>query len=520
MRGPSGNGSGASHSIWSGDVHTPSTSPLGRDVSTDVCVVGAGLAGLTTAYLLTREGRQVTVIDDGPIGGGETSRTTAHLTNVIDDRYSDIEKLHGEIGARITAASHTEAIDVIEQIVAEEDIQCDFERLDAYLFTPPGDSASVLERELVAARRAGLGDVEMVQRVPLASFDTGPALRFPRQGQFHPLQYIAALARAVVRERGSIYTGTHATKIAEGPPPRVETEHGAVITARSIVVATNTPVHHLVKFHTKQAAYRTFVVAGRVPRGSVTRALYYDTPWPYHYARLHRMAASQEELLIVGGEDHKTGQHDDSERRWSRLETWARERFPMLGTIEHRWSGQVIEPVDAVAYIGRDPDARNIYVVTGDSGMGMTHSTIAGLLITDLIQGRDNPWRHLYDPSRVTFRAVGEFARENLNVAVQYLDHLKIWEDGDGHYIPRGGAAVVRRGLHMVAIYRDGAGVLHERSATCPHLGCVVAWNRAEKTWDCPCHGSRFDPHGRVLNGPAIADLNPVEAPEKSHRQP
>lgn len=331
---------------------------LAKGEHADVCIVGAGIAGLTTAYLLGRAGKSVVVLDDGPIVSGETERTTAHLVTALDDRYFELERLHGQKGAHLAAQSHAAAIDQIERIVAEEKIDCDFERLDGYLFVSPGS-----------------------------------------------------------------------------------------------------------------------------------------------------------ELLIVGGEDHKTGQADDAEDRYSRLEQWARARFPMMGEIKFCWSGQVMESIDGLAFIGPNPkDKKNVYIVTGDSGNGMTHGTIAGMLLTDLIQGRENAWASLYDPSRKTLSAAARFAKETLNMAVQYTDWVTAGDVKQDVAIVPGAGGVVRRGLKKIAVYCDEAGILHECSAVCPHLGGIVAWNHSEKTWDCPCHGSRFDKFGKVVNGPANTNLPAVEA--------
>ncbi len=508
---------GRSVSIWMATATVPTFPTLAKNEHADVCIVGAGIAGLTTAYLLGRAGKPAVVVDDGPIVSGETERTTAHLTTALDDRYFELERLHGETGARLAAESHAAAIDTIERIVAEEGIPCDFGRLDGYLFAPPEESSGLLDRELDAAHRAGLTHVRMALRSPLVSFDTGPALRFPRQAQFHPVKYLAALAQAIVRDGGRIYTHTHATKIEGGAPARIETRKGPVITADAVVVATNTPVNDLLAIHTKQSAYRTFVIGAVVPPGSVAKALYWDTSDPYHYVRVQPLPAGPSpavarDLLIVGGEDHKTGQADDAEDRYLALEQWARARFPMMQEISFRWSGQVMEPVDGLAFIGRNPlDRENVYIATGDSGNGITHGTIAGMLLTDLIQGRGNAWASLYDPSRKTLGALARFAGENLNVAAQYADWLTAGDvDGDAA-VPPGTGAVVRRGLTKAAVYCDDAGQLHECSAICPHLGGIVAWNHSEKSWDCPCHGSRFNKFGKALNGPANTDLSPAE---------
>jgi glycine/D-amino acid oxidase-like deaminating enzyme/nitrite reductase/ring-hydroxylating ferredoxin subunit len=507
--------SGATRSVWMSVPPIPSLPRIEADQRVRVCVIGAGMAGLSTAYFLTREGAEVLVVDDGPIAGGETSRTTAHVTCVLDDRFHWIEQVHGERGLALATESHAAAIDAIESIAREERIDCDFTRLDGYLFAPPGDSPDELDREFEAARRAGLSGVEWVDGAPFAAFRTGRCLRFPDQGQFHPLRYLAGLSDAIRNRGGSIHRDTHVAGIEDGTPVRVRTREGFTITADHVVVATNTPVHTRIKIHTKQAPYRTFVVALRVDDGSAVRALYWDTPHPYHYVRLQRLRPEEGggEVLIVGGEDHKTGQKDDADERWARLESWTRERFPMAQEVLYRWSGQVFETIDGLAYIGRDREG--VYLATGDSGMGMTHGTIAGMLLSDLILGRDNRWESLYDPDRKSLRAAGAFAKENLNVVAQYADHLSGGDVSSTEEIGLGAGAVIRDGLKKIAVYRDRDGSVHARSAVCPHMGCVVAWNSAERTWDCPCHGSRFDRYGRVITGPANVDLETVDVPEE-----
>jgi glycine/D-amino acid oxidase-like deaminating enzyme/nitrite reductase/ring-hydroxylating ferredoxin subunit len=510
---------GQTVSLWMETAALPEFPSLTGDVEADVCVVGAGIAGLMTAYLLGREGRSVVVIDDGPIAGGQTQRTTAHLSNAIDRRYVNIERLHGEEGARLTAQSHSRAIDLLESIVSEEEIECDFERLDGYLFLAPEHSPDLLDAELAAARRAGLGEVERIEQLPPPAFESGPCLCFPRQAQFHILKFLHGLVRAIQRDGGRIFTGAHAVKIEDGTPARVEVESGQRIVAGDVVVATHTPVNDRVAIHTKQAAYITYVIGALVPKGSVARALYWDTEDPYHYVRLHSLSSAQHDVLIVGGEDHKTGQEKAPSARFDRLEAWARERFPMIQEVRFRWSGQIMESIDGLAYIGLNPGDAHVCVVTGDSGMGVTHGTIAARLLTDRIAGRENPYSALYEPSRKTLRAAPTFATENLNVVQQYAQWVTPGEVGSlDAILPRQGA-VLRQGLSKIAVYRDEEGELHMCSAVCPHLGCIVEWNSAESTWDCPCHGSRFDRFGKVFEGPANVDLSPAEvaAGERKH---
>ena len=379
---------GATTPIWLETAAVDSKPTLPRQVQADVCVVGAGIAGLTTAYLLAREGRSVVVIDDGGIGSGETSRTTAHLVSALDDRYFEIERLHGETGARLAAESHSQAIDRIETIVRDEGIACEFERLDGYLFVQKGEDPEDLDREREAATRARL-EVELLPRVPGLDFNTGPCLRFARQAQFHPMRYLDGLVQAIEARDGRVYTGSHVSVFEDGVPCRIETTDGCRVTSDAIVVATNTPVNDRVTIHTKQAAYRTYVVGLAIQRDVVPRALFWDTGDPYHYVRLAR-GAGGEDVLIVGGEDHKTGQADDADERFTRLVEWSRGRFPATSRVLYRWSGQVMEPIDSLAFIGRNPGDRHTYIATGDSGNGMTHGTIAGILLTDLIVGREN----------------------------------------------------------------------------------------------------------------------------------
>ncbi len=500
-----------SQSVWEVTHPQRQYPPLTGTVETDVCVVGAGLAGMTTAYLLAKEGRRVVVLDDNGVGGGETGQTTAHLVSANDDYFHVLEKAHGEDGARLIYGSHHAAIVRIGDIVRDEGIECDFERVDGYWFLEQGDSPDLLTKEFDAARRAG-AEVELLDRIPEVPFTSGPALRFAGQGQFHPLKYIEGLARCIERLGGRICTGNHVTDIAGGSSARVAGQNFEV-RAAAVVVCTNAPVVDRVAIHTKQAPYRTFVIAGPVPRGSIRHVLMWDTLEPYHYVRVAPIDEDAgHEMLIVGGEDHKTGHRDDAEARFALLEAWAREHYPMLDRVERRWSGQVMEPVDYIAFIGRDPGGeQNVYVATGDSGQGMTHSTIAGMLITDLIAGRPNPWAALYEPGRkpLSTDAIKEWVNENLDVGAQYIDLLPGagTDASDTAGVACGEGAIVQRGASKVAAYRDDDGSLIEVSALCTHLGCVVQWNSLERSWDCPCHGSRFAPNGEVLNGPAITPL-------------
>jgi glycine/D-amino acid oxidase-like deaminating enzyme/nitrite reductase/ring-hydroxylating ferredoxin subunit len=496
------------------DRAMPAYPSLTKEAEADVCIIGAGISGLTTAYLLAREKKKVIVLESGILCRGETSRTTAHLAFALDDRFTKLENIHGEEGARKAAQSHMAAIDTIERIIAELGIDADFTRLDGYLFAPPHGNKQELQEELEAAKRAGIEDVTFVEKAPIPNFDTERCLRFPRQGQFHPLKYLTGVAKGIAAHGGEIYEHSHASDIEDGEMVTVRTRGGGVVHAKNLVIATNAPVHDSFAVYTKQAPYRTYVVAFEIPKGSVPEALYWDTVDPYHYVRIQ----SQDEktdLLIVGGEDHKTGQSEDMEQRYRQLEEWTAKRFPVGEKAAMRWSGQVMETVDGLAMIGHNPlDKANVYIATGDSGHGMTHGTIAGMILSDLILGRENPWADLYSPGRmrVSGETLKEFTEENANVAKQYIeDHLTNHAVTSADDIKPGQGGIVLHDGKKIALFRDEAGKQHRKSAVCPHLGCIVHWNPGEQSWDCPCHGSRYDATGEVLNGPTIAPLGEVD---------
>lgn len=499
--------------IWRASVPPlESDGVLGADKQADVCIIGAGITGLTTAYLLLQEGRSVTVLDDGPVGGGETQHTSAHLSSVLDRSYLQIERMRGIEAAQRAGMSHRAAINCIERIILDEGIECGFERVHGFLFGEENEE-SRLDEEYAAAQRAGVPGVTKMDQIPgLLIWKKG--IRFADQAQFHPLQYLAGLAEAVRRSGGHIYTGTHADRIRAGNHPSVTTAQGHTVRCRQIVVATHSPVHTLLSIHLKQAPYRSYVTALRLDVPGVEKGLYWDLQDPFHYVRVERRGG--EDFLIVGGEDHKTGQADDAARRFWRLENWARARFPIqAGPAAYHWSGQLMETPDGLAYIGPTPRQKNVYLATGDCGNGLTHGTVAGMLLTDLLSGRKNEWSELYSPSRRPIRAFRRAASEALNATRQYRDWFKRGSDQELWSIPVGAGKIIQRNLTQIAVHHHPEGVFHFCSAVCPHLGGVVRWNTSESSWDCPCHGSRFDAEGRVLNGPAnknLAPWPPVEA--------
>ncbi|RUT72518.1 FAD-dependent oxidoreductase [Flavobacterium cupreum] len=509
--------SGENVSYWIDSTPIIAFDKPDRDIQTEVLIIGGGISGLTTAYQLAKAGKKVTVVEDGFIGSGETGRTTAHLTAALDDRYYFLEETFGKEAAKLAAESHTAAVDEIEKNVTDLQIDCSFRRVNGYLFLHPTDKEKNLHKEFEATRNAGLPTELLASTPSLAGGDTMECLAFYNQAQFHVLQYLKALADAFVSLGGQIFTEARAEDITkEGAKV-----NGFTFSAQDIVVATNSPVNDTLTMHTKQAAYRTYVIAGKIPKGKLPYSLWWDTgdadsKWvsqPYHYVRVEDFD-EQYDLLISGGEDHKTGQADEEgiseSQRYERLESWTRTYFPMLEEISYTWSGQVMEPVDSLGFMGKNPGDDNIYIITGDSGNGMTHGTIGAMIISDAILGIKNKWEDLYSPSRITMKTTGDFVREAGNMAAQYLDWISASDLKNTSDLGAGEGGVLSSGLKKIAVYRDYDNSLRAFSAVCPHLGCIVQWNNDEKSFDCPCHGSRFSCDGTLTNGPAKTDLSKI----------
>ncbi len=518
--------SGENKSFWISTVEPLVFEKLQDNIETDVLVIGGGISGLTTAYCLLKSGQNVVLVEDGYIGSGETGRTTAHLSSALDDHYSELEKLFGKEKSRLAAESHTAAINFIEKTIARERIECHFKRVNGYFFLSGNDKHETIEKEYRATIDAGLKTVLLAQLPGIFASGDESCILFPDQGQFHPMKYLRGLAGAVIINGGRIFTETRAEEIDKNGA----TANGYTIKARSIVVATNTPINDLVTMHTKQYPYRTYVIAASIPKGSLPYSLWWDTgdknsKWeskPYHYIRVEELDDAHD-LVIVGGEDHRVGQADSEgitpAERYDLLYNWARERGLHINNILYKWSGQIMEPIDSLAFIGKNPGDENIYIITGDSGNGMTHGTIGGLLITDLINGKDNPWKELYDPSRISVKSAGEFLKEAGNMAAQYSDWVKKGDIESEYDLRAGEGGILSSGLKKYAVYRDDTGNLHTCTAVCPHLGGILTWNNDEKSFDCPVHGSRFTAEGKVINGPAISDLEKEEIKEEARKR-
>ena len=498
-----------SRSLWM-DVEVAADAPmLDRAASADTVIIGGGIAGLSTAYELSGQGQKVIVLDRGRIGHGMTARTSAHLSANNDDGFKTFIERRGEKLARDYYQSQAAAISRMETIQAAESIDCDFRRVDGFLFPGPQTSQSEIDEEREASEKAGM-PVEAAVGLPFRGHKKTRCLRYPDQATFHPTKYLRGLVHCIAARGGTLFSDTPVVALEEDDDGvAVTTENGFKVRARNAVVATNSPINDRVALHSRQAPYRTYAMALMLPRRSLPDALYWDTLDPYHYVRIH--PGKDTDYLIVGGADHKSGEADDAEIRYEALEAWIRNLVPKLGGVTHRWSGQVMDTIDYSSFTGRNPGNRNIHVHTGDSGQGITHGVVASLIIASAImQGRDL-WQDLYAPDRKTASALSTFLSENITAIKNLAEYVAPGEVGSLDEIGPGHGAIVRLGMKKVAAYRDEDGRIHARSAVCTHLGCHLHWNSFERCWDCPCHGSQFSIDGAVLNGPAIHPLEEIE---------
>jgi glycine/D-amino acid oxidase-like deaminating enzyme/nitrite reductase/ring-hydroxylating ferredoxin subunit len=504
--------------LWSESEPPVSFLALRGDLTVDVAIVGAGITGITAAYLLKQAGLRVAVLESRRLGSGETYRTTAHLTEVLDLRFHRLISKFGLEGARLAVRGQRFAIDSIERLARELGLEGQPERRIGYLYAETDAEAEELEAEEAAARKVGLAP-RRVSETPLP-FSVKGALSFADQAQINPRAYLQALAARVDHGGSRVFEVTHVEEITDGEPCRVVTRNG-VVTARDVIVASGVPVSNRYLVLPKLAAYRSYAIAIARPSATLD-GLFWDMKDPYHYVRTQTVRGVP--YLIVGGEDHKVGEEDDTTQPFERLEAYAANRFgqPTAPT-DFRWSGQIIESADGLPYVGRNALSKHLYVATGYSGNGMTGGTLAATIVADQVRGLANDWSALLDATRIKpLASAAAVVSENIDYPKHVLkDHLvPLPRKKELERIPPGGGAVLSVDGKKLAVYRNGEGQLSAVSPVCTHLGCFVHWNTAERSWDCPCHGSRFDPMGRVLNGPATTPLEtkplPTEAVETS----
>jgi glycine/D-amino acid oxidase-like deaminating enzyme/nitrite reductase/ring-hydroxylating ferredoxin subunit len=491
-------------SLWRATSAAPAFDTLSGDLHVDVAVIGGGITGVTAAVLLAERGKSVALLERDTIAGGETGNTTAHLTEAVDARYHYIRRKYSAEEARLVADASRASIEKIAQLIDRYSIDCRFRRVPGYLYTEKRKYVSELKNEAAAARDAGL-DAQWTQDVPLP-FTTRGAVLWPNQAQFHPGEYIYGLASHAKNLGVKVFEKTHATDVKDGEPCIVETGRGRV-TASAVFMATNVPVSGFTHVHTLAAAYRTYAMAFE-EKGPHPEGLFWDTADPYHYTRWQD--TSEGTFLIVGGEDHRVGEEEDTEGCFDTLKKYSNEYYGGH-LLRYRWSGQVIEPHGGLPLMG---NSGNIYISTGYAGQGMTFGTVGAMVTADLITGVPNAWAELFDHKRVRPHATTrEFITENMHFPAHLIPDRLTKHDVEAKEtaaVGVGEGKIIELGGKKVAAYRDDAGKLHCVSPVCTHMKCDVAWNGVERSWDCPCHGSRFTPDGEVLNGPAAEPLAPV----------
>lgn len=489
--------------VWEASARAPRFGRLGGDLAVDVAVVGGGITGLTAAWLLRQAGRSVAVLELLEPGAGATGRSSGHLTAVLDRRFAALREDFGEEGAARAVRWSREAVDFIERTVQQLGAPSCFERVPGYLFAERGGE-ELLRREAELAVRFGLS-AEFTRRVPLP-FPTSCGVRIDGQAQIDPRAYLEALASAVDAAGGLIFGHTRVERIDDGKPIRLHAPPH-VVTAANVVEATHTPINLSLEIQSRVLPVTSYMMAFRAP-GPPLRGIYWDTESPYHYLR------GAGELLLVGGEDQPTGGDIDPDRMLDVLKGYARRRFGVAEAVR-AWSQQVFEPADGLPYIGRKPGSAGIYEAGGFAGNGLTFGTAAAQLLSRMILGEEVPGAELLSPGRIKpIASARRFLQENLSVAWHLIvDRLRRDEAAGLPSLQPGEGRLVEVDGHAAAVYRDESGDLHLLSPTCTHAGCIVRWNGVERTWDCPCHGGRFDPKGRVLCSPPTRDLAPLPEP-------
>ncbi len=490
-------------SLWLATTPETDFPAMAKDISVDVAVVGGGIAGIATAFLLKRAGVTVAVVEAGRVVESVTGNTTAKITSLHHLIYDYLINQFGEDGARQYADAQTAAIDKIASLVEEHKISCDFRRTPAYTYTEEDVDLDQIKAEVEAATKLGL-PASYVETMPLP-FPIKGAVKFENQAQFHPRKYLLALAEKLPGEGSHVFEGTRALEIEDNDPCRVKTSRGT-ITAKSVIITTHFPFQDPNIYFAAMHPMRSYVLGCRL-QGAVPQGMYVSTGTPHNSIRNNPYEGG--EIVMLGGEHHKTGQGGDMSDHYRRLEEWARANFDVQ-SVEFRWSTQDNNTVDKVPYIGRlSSGSKHLYVATGFGGWGMTNSHIAAMLLTDMIVGRKNDWEEVFEPSRFKpVTSAGDLVSENMNVAKEFMgDRISTPELDELEKIATGSGEVVKWKGERVALYKDEGGKVHACSATCTHMGCIVHWNSAEKSWDCPCHGSRYAPTGERIYGPPPHDL-------------
>lgn len=498
-------------SYWVDSTSTDNFSSLKDHVSVDVAIVGAGIAGITAATLLKKAGKTVALLESREVGTGASGHTTAKVTSLHQLIYATLIDQVGEDKARLYAESQQAAVEQVAQLVAQEQLDCDFQRKSAYTFTESEENLEKIEEEVEAALRFGL-PASFVRETSLP-FPIAGAIRFDHQAQFHPRKYILALAKLLPGNGSYVFENTRVQNVEEGSPCKVISDRGT-LSAKKVLITTNLPILDQGLFFAKTYPKSSYLIAAPIEDSKAPDGMFIGIGEGYRSIRT--TPSGEGTLLIVGGEGHKTGSVSETEEKYLKLETYIRDRFG-IESVKYRWSSHDMMSMDKLPYIGKlTPLSDCVYVATGFSLWGMSNGTLSGMILSNLVLENPNPWTDLYDATRITPFLSAESLKNNLDVGKHWVgDRLKGSSEETLVELANGEGKLVNVDGDKIAAYRDDEGTLHTCSAVCPHLGCIVNWNSADKSWDCPCHGAQYTGEGKLFHGPAVKDLEPknVEVP-------
>ncbi|MDX5421654.1 MAG: FAD-dependent oxidoreductase [Hymenobacteraceae bacterium] len=503
----------ATQAVWSAAAAATAFPKLAEDIEVDVAVIGGGITGITTAHNLAKAGKRVAVLEAGRVGMGTTGSSTGNLYAPTGQLHKIASK-HDEETMKAVAFSRSGAVDFIEERVHEYSIDCDFKRVPWYYFTTEEESPynKLIEKELMAAIRSGLP----ATGVAPAGFPykVSRIVSVGHQAQFNPLRYVQQLAAAVEGEACRIYEQTKVLGVEAGAPSVVHTSHGKV-TAKAVVKATHSPLGRYV-VHTEMEVHREYALAVRLKGDLPPDGIYWHLEGKQMYS-VRPYSTKEGHFLLVLDASHKVGHVEQTEKSFKKVEEYLRSYFD-VDQVVYTWAAQQYKPADGLPYVGTSFTEENIYIATGFAADGLTYGTLASVIIGDAIFGRENPWARFYDPKRFTPAASAKrFLKENKDVAAHFVkDYLLRGDEKELEEVKAGEGKIVTAKGKKMAAFRDEQGQLHAVSAVCPHMGCMVHWNNGEKSWDCPCHGSRFSVDGEVLEGPAYSNLAKIEVKKEN----
>jgi glycine/D-amino acid oxidase-like deaminating enzyme/nitrite reductase/ring-hydroxylating ferredoxin subunit len=489
-------------SIWKAkapDLYFPE---LREEIEADVAIIGGGITGITTAHLLSKTGKKVVVLEAYKTGEGTTSDSTGNLYSMVDNRLHHIQSALDDNTARVVAESRTSAVNLIEYLTNQYKVACNFKRMPWYLYSETGDKDETIEKERKIAEKLGM-KVMSTQELPLP-FQIKSAIKIDNQAQFNPSAYVKGLAERINRQDCRIYENSGVTNIQKNSVFVLSTPQGRV-KATKVILATHTP-KGVLAVQTVLGPYREYAIAAKLKSGIYPEGIFWSTDSKHHHS-IRSFKTQSESYLLVIGEHHKVGQAEDHEYFFRQLENDVRKLFD-IDSIEYRWSAQHYKPADGIPYIG-ESSTKGMYIATGFSTDGLVYGTVAAMILSDTISGKGNPWAETYDSKRFTpVASAKKFVKENMNVLGEYLKAFTAKRDSDIlSYIKPGEGKVIENKSEKWAVYREENGHIHIVSAVCTHMKCIVNWNNAEKTWDCPCHGNRFKYTGEVIEGPSFLPL-------------